>query len=83
MPEVIFILCENVDGFHGDTQYFLRYAIYNGKFVDTPSREDIEIVLDMFPNTPILMVVCPCRSCRRKGIKGPTEMWYMSRSESC
>ena len=36
MSEIIFILCKNEDGFHGECDYLLRYVILDGKFHDEP-----------------------------------------------
>lgn len=79
MSEIIFILCKNEDGFHGECDYLLRYVILDGKFYDEPQVAFTKKLLADNPDVPVLLVISPCRSCRAKGVSGPTTTGYLDK----
>ncbi len=79
MLEIIFILCKNEDGFHGECTYLLRYVILDGKFYDEPDSSFTKKLLADNPKVPVLLFISPCRSCRAKGVTGPTTQGYLDR----
>jgi len=70
--EIIFVVCNNDDFFHGEGHYHLQHIIYGDAMVSHPNREQAREVLDSLPGISILMLITPCESCRKKGIAGPT-----------
>ena len=80
-PDIVFILCKNEDGFHGTCDYMLRYVILDGRFTDEPNSELTKRILAENPKVPVLLVISPCRSCRAKGVTGPTTIGYLDRED--
>ena len=77
--EIVFLMCWNIDNFHGECEFLLRYVILDGKFYDGPDPDFTKKLLADNPDVPVRLEISPCRSCRAKGVTGPNKSGYLDR----
>jgi len=71
--KIIFVVCKNDDKFHGDTAYHLQHVIQGDEVASFPDREYTAGLLASNAGVPVVLMITPCASCRRKGVTGPTD----------
>lgn len=69
---LILLACGNDDKFHSGNGHFLYAIIVDGEVTMNPNRYEAETIVRAHPNTPAMVVIWPCPSCRKRGVRGPT-----------